>query len=927
MLLMLSAQWPPDATIVVWGIVVLLTLLLAIVWVYAAIRVWLGRKEFTRERFAFYALRAHAVGLALLAEAVAGEGVVVHLGIQLLNELVGTHLTPPATTYFPGVLLLFGLVAGIWFSKNVFRDWDGRWSVAAQTSGGPPKPGLGEIVREANRYVRVEQSRKPAREPAPRYQVKLEGLARRLWSERARELWELKTSCFSFGSYHDRDRFWTGTTDDRNTTFYLLCVTDAPDDAQLRDFIKRAKTHAGPLKVPQKRREYFVAVERGRPYDRTRTVDDQRIEQASEEQLLDNLVDFRAYREEIDERVAQQQPPNGWMLLKSYVAAHVDGGKPLDALIRSWLGAPTEQQLALLGDYGSGKTSAVLMLCHGLLRDLKPPRIPILIEMRGKSPRTLRPNELLTLWCGRYGIRPRALKLLHESERLLLIFEGIDEVDLIGDQNIRRDHMQALWTYAYADVQTKLLFTTRPNFAFGTAELIAELGGARHCTALRLDPFTLDDMDAALFMSEHRDSILASARSNELFLRLISRPFMLHVVSHVWARLQGMPSVDGAAAMELYVDEFYDREAKREADGPLTAFRLTTAERRYFMRAIATHMTLNAASTTNSITRAQYDQLMDDLILRLPESLKQDTAACVRYGEPGEPLRRRMPAGTIGQGTIKQLVQTRGLLVNDSTDGDRIKFAHKAFLEFLAADARARFVHVSDGRNPVDELPFVTSNVILDDTSDSRVVQWFAEILRGRVARPGQSDVETCQRLYRTLVHPGGGILVSPRAGLNWVAMRLGATFWVITVVVALVAMFVVWGLILDLNRFRGGVNPRELIAIVGGILLLVLTFSPWMRLDRRWPSRYHRIVVLGSLVLGAAAFAMTRWQFAAVTFVMLLPLLNYSSALPWMRVWARCCGHLGYDDAIKRAALGVSTLPWWARDVQRDVQRPAQLV
>jgi len=101
-----------------------------------------------------------------------------------------------------------------------------------------------------------------------------------------------------------------------------------------------------------------------------------------------------------------------------------------------------------LGEYGQGKSTSSLLLCYHLIAQLAEQpdtRIPILIELRGKNPHTLTSEELLATWAHHYDISIQALLHLHMAGRLLLIFEGFDEIDLSGDTEARISHFRTLW--------------------------------------------------------------------------------------------------------------------------------------------------------------------------------------------------------------------------------------------------------------------------------------------------------------------------------------------------------------------------------------------------------------------------------------------------------------------------------------------------
>ena len=107
----------------------------------------------------------------------------------------------------------------------------------------------------------------------------------------------------------------------------------------------------------------------------------------------------------------------------TYTPSHFRLGKDarpetetLEAFVFDWLRRPGRRQLALLGEYGQGKSTASLLISHQLIeqacRDATT-RVPILIELRGKSLRSLTPEELLASWALHYSIAPQALLHLH----------------------------------------------------------------------------------------------------------------------------------------------------------------------------------------------------------------------------------------------------------------------------------------------------------------------------------------------------------------------------------------------------------------------------------------------------------------------------------------------------------------------------------
>ena len=90
--------------------------------------------------------------------------------------------------------------------------------------------------------------------------------------------------------------------------------------------------------------------------------------------------------------------------------------------------------------------------------------------------------------------------------RLALVFEGFDEMALVGDAEIRLKHFRTLWQFAYP--RAKILVTGRPNFFLDEEEMKAALGISKpigdrpYCEALRLAPFNPEQIrDCLLYTS------------------------------------------------------------------------------------------------------------------------------------------------------------------------------------------------------------------------------------------------------------------------------------------------------------------------------------------------------------------------------------------------------------------------------------------
>ena len=138
------------------------------------------------------------------------------------------------------------------------------------------------------------------------------------------------------------------------------------------------------------------------------------------------------------------------------------------------------EHLAIMGEYGQGKT----VLAHKLVREIlnRPEefdRIPILISLRGRSPRNESGLDILSKWAAQYDVPPRALEELHRAGKLLLILDGFDEMDLVGDTQLLRDHFSRIWGLAKYP-NSRIIVTGRQNLFTDDSERRAAIGIHNH---------------------------------------------------------------------------------------------------------------------------------------------------------------------------------------------------------------------------------------------------------------------------------------------------------------------------------------------------------------------------------------------------------------------------------------------------------------
>ncbi len=860
--------------IIVSAIVVLIFLIAGVY----ALAIWITRRRYTRERFAFVSLSAITSLTFTFGAAVAFDFTPWYVIAALVKVVFGEAVPLPEPRFIDlAFLALFYLVA-VGSMLVLHAHWDGLKSVEHHRKEqrseftGLLAEGLGEIGR-------IAKGRPPPEphvgEHLTQFIDQLEPVSESLaWKDQARDLVRLTSSSYAFDAasgWHDIGGCWVGTNLDTGDPVILYPTQSSVSQAQLTAFLSYADRVAPGEAGAQA--ELIVATK-----DDTATAitppNGRRIRFETESTLLDNLVNFTDYRNEVIRRVELECLPDSELSLKDVyapsrlLASSVAEPKPdIEEYLMKWVREPGRRQLALLGEYGQGKSTAALMFtyrffCSGLVGSN---RIPLLVELRGTSPRNLTPLALLGAWAAKYRMEPQALMRLLVAGRLLLIFEGFDEMALVGDAEMRLKHFKTLWQFCYP--KAKILITGRPNFFLDEEEMKAALGirkraGNRpYCEAIRLAPFGADQITAALRAHKRsvRNQIAGFAARNTRFYELISRPSLLQIVSVLWERERLFESVEeltSARVMDVFVRHSYRRQGAKEAESP-EFMALTTSERQYFMEGIASYMAAN--HLPNQISAHQLSELIDHLIEAIPDSVSSESTAI--SGETTRPLRLRLQGSEHGVEHVKTDVRACGLLVDDPTAPGTFHFGHKSFMEYLLASVLAERIENQRSAKARAVLR-VTGAAMADVLGSPESVHFLSELVGARVTKAVMSEASTesadtlvmqrsiARRLLKT---------ISGRNRLNYIVLRQLAFFWV-----SIRATPPPWG-------------SRNFLPLLGTAIMIMLLSPLWL-----------------AELLDPAVYLSKRGSFSAR-----------------LALWERICRELDIKGEVLHEVVGTNLLPW----------------
>ena len=686
------------------------TLFTLLILIKSSLQIIFRPYKYVREEFAMYACLTITLILTLLLLTIYTQFLPWHAPLVIYRAFMGGSYIPPTWTV-EGVFLLFiSAVLVFLFLKNNYKDWKGLKSInqfQAEQRGEQPT-----MLHQGG----LEFRRNLLREPPLKIHIptdyrtvtkQLEGAVATLtWHEQAKELIRLSTNSYQFdeGSWHDNEKCYVGQNIHTGELVFLRPFNDQLSKSKL----KRLVDYVNKITSIKKKRVQRVIVATKYSVD-SNFYQHSGIpfEFVSEEMLLNSLVDFKDYFAEINKRFLSTPLPDSKLTLKDVyvpskfvVSVSNDDEKSwtfstpphtsIEEYLNEWLHDSSRKQIALLGEYGQGKSTASLAWAYHLIQNqgtLR--RIPIIIELRGTSPRNLTPLPFLGAWAAKYNINPQSLMRLIAAGRVVLIFEGFDEMALVGNTETRLKHFKTLWEFAFPS--SKIIITGRPNFFLDEEEMKAALGISKsignkpYCQAVRLSPFSPEAIKEALrsFPELTRNQIYDLVLKNNKFYELVSRPSLLHIVAELWQHEnlhQQVENLTSAYVMELFIRHSYRRQGLKQHESP-EFMALTNNEREYFMLGIASYMA--AKQLPNQITNTQLDEAVNNLIEYMPESVSQKLD--VISGETNKPLRSRVEEVEHGIDHVKTDVRTCGILVDDPANPGTFRFGHKSFMEYLFA--------------------------------------------------------------------------------------------------------------------------------------------------------------------------------------------------------------------------------------------------
>lgn len=842
-------------------IVLFLSLVGMIVWMIIQKMYWLYKKiDYTRERFTFFSLQTIASLIILFTPTIFGSNawfkLISFLSIEFFNKPLNLG-NPDFSDRFLALIIITGVIAVVIYFH---RNWSGQKSVL-QTEQEKRKE-QASIIKDVYAIIKRDKNLRPfnsALDETVFFEINAHKFNQLPWHIQVAELLVLASNQYKIKpseDWYEEEKVFIGKYGKQNITLGVLCITKGLDEDKIIKFLSFIENEVG-------KTNYKLVIATKDLFDQE-TVSLKykgKVDFIDEETMLSNLINFNDYFNYIIEGFEKKSVIEGYnyslqdiytepsCTIKTY--SHQNSNK--NAIVKSaeqhilnWVHADIQNKhLAILGEYGQGKS----VLSHKIAYELVKKRnndfkIPIIIELRGKFPKQYSsPLALLSDWCSYFGINPKSLLKLHFAGKLLLIFEGFDEMELVGDYEIRLDHFRKIWEFSSSN--SKIIITGRPNFFLNNQELQALLRTNQanshlpYCEEIHLNKFTINQIERALRSAEtdiRNDimSIVNAQKDGGSFLDLISRPSSLFLTSIVWKDRnlrQYKENINSATVIEEFLNHSYSRQVLKEVKTPLSIF-----ERAYFMLGIAIAM-IHKNGYTNQISQMELYEIAQKLYNNFPDEITKRQVIDSAYGTK---LDQRFDLKYNLESVFLD-IRSCGILVRDLSTFDSFKFAHKSFLELLASKFLVPKI-LKDDNESIDTISMNAISIAIETPllsyfyKSPDVTKFIAELLSKKIIIPhGFNEFETIKYILKIL-HP----------------MKRGSFYFL---------MFTV-------NIFGRTISPSILTCLVFGILSFIMYL---------WSLFFPGILTLLSIPGKVAYFKQNFFLIISLYFICVLSLIKLS--------------------------------------------------
>ncbi|PZP12716.1 MAG: hypothetical protein DI602_08340 [Aliarcobacter butzleri] len=645
------------------------------------------KKKFTRERYIFAATAFIMSYALILISHIFMDNSLKTIIFKFLNKHFNLELEIPKTDIEGIFLALLIFVILITFIYKTFKTWDG--SISAKDYELMEKNleiTIFKFLLENFKQLHIKEfeQNKNISDTDILYDIEFKDNKFISWEKEVLEIFKLISMQYKFKE-EDLDKeqklyISKYLKNEKNIAiFYSL---DEPSELEIKEKISFLKRNYDTYKIEK----LIIAIKNLDKNKSVNKIDDIEIVYRYRIEMLNTMIDFSEYYDFIKTQYETKEITQGDqitikdMYVKSKGIINDITIDDVENYILDWTEETSKKHIAILGEYGQGKSTLSLKIAYEMIINNNP-RIPIIIELRGKSPRNMQLLDIISSWSARFNINPNAIFKLIIEGKILIILEGFDEIDLVGDEHIRQQHFNRLWDFANYS-KSKILITGRQNLFLNKIERENRLNLGKdskklfYCEQILLQAFNNVQIEESLRNIDNniKSEILNILKNdnNKNFIDLISRASTLYQVVILWNQIKINKKINSAYIIKEFINHSYKRQNEKlltigsEEIKPV----LDIQEREYFMLGIAASMN----EYTNQISLTSLHEIINKLYTFIPNEISSNN----EYN-----LKDRLKTNPTGFKSLCNDIRTFGILVTDFTKDETFKFAHKSFLEYL----------------------------------------------------------------------------------------------------------------------------------------------------------------------------------------------------------------------------------------------------
>ncbi|MEM6325539.1 MAG: pentapeptide repeat-containing protein [Bacteroidota bacterium] len=424
----------------------------------------------------------------------------------------------------------------------------------------------------------------------------------------------------------------------------------------------------------------------------------------------EGLIDFTSYLAQQNDRLRRDETYPEWLYVPQRIDYQIGEAQHTseDALqsLEDWV-ATEGRFLLVLGGFGTGKTFLLKQLARRL-GTVGSPLIPMLVEMRQlEKSRDL--NELIAQHFAKRGMefRPEAFHYMRRKGRIVLLFDGFDELVLRVTYERAVEHLQTL--LGAAEDEARVVVTSRTNHFRSKRQVQTALGShfGHSSVAKRtiyLQPFERPQIRQFLIKSLQSEEA-ADARM-ELFRKIRD--------------LQGLAENPRMLSFLIELDEENLRDACDEK-GEITAASLYRVILTQWLSYEVDRQEFGGSVRALSLEDRWHaaEQVALYLWRTTAESVPaNDLPGVVAFGA------NRLATLQMDAPTAVQQTGSGTLLIRD--DEGRFSFVHQSIMEWLVAEASARDLRERDAADVLSygEMSSLMADFLCDLADRDRLEAW-----------------------------------------------------------------------------------------------------------------------------------------------------------------------------------------------------------